>query len=316
MAAHSSTLSATSLANRVKAMRCRYQKRLDRCQRRFSESAVHDLRTDTRRLLAMLDVVAALCFPGPLRKLRKALKKRLDAFDELRDIHVQLSLLKPLWRPFPEARELHGRLSRRERRVAEELHQRIHAMRHSGLGQRLKYIEKQLRRSGIPMPPDAAQLVIRAVLSAAFDRAEAFRRRIRPNRTATIHRTRVAFKRFRYTSEFLRPYLPEMKALHPGRMRNYQKMMGDIQDLEVAIAGVRGAVADGEVGARAVGPLRQELLRRQRELIDVYLAAADRLFEFAPNFSGGGGSPRAFRSPPSSAHPEFVTCTPSDVQPM
>jgi hypothetical protein len=85
--------------------------------------------------------------------------------------------------------------------------------------------------------------------------------------------------------ELLGPYLPELKAEDLGRMREYQAMMGNIQDIVVLLAGVRRAVADKEISGRAVGPLRRELLRRRRELTDIYLAAADRLFDFEPNAS-------------------------------
>jgi CHAD domain-containing protein len=288
MAARSSTLLAASLAKHVKAMRGRYRKRLERCQRKFSESAVHDLRIETRRLLALLDLLRALHFPEPLRKIRKVFKKRLDAFDELRDTHVQLSLLRPLWRQFPEARELDARLCRHERRLTDELHQGVHATKQARLERRLKTIEKQLLGSGGPAvtgPRGAARLAIGGALREAFDQVVALRRRIRPNRTATIHRTRVAFKRFRYMCELLRQYLPRLKAEDLGQMRDYQGMMGNLQDMEVLLAGVRRAVEDKEISGRAVGPLRRELLRRRRELIDIYLAAADRLFDFEPNTS-------------------------------
>ena len=111
----------------------------------------------------------------------------------------------------------------------------------------------------------------------------ALRRRIRPDRMVTIHPTRVALKRFRYTCELLGPYLSELKAEHLGRMREYQAMMGNIQEIVVLLAGVRRAVADKEISGRAVGPLRRELVRRRHELTDIYLVAADRLFEFEPN---------------------------------
>jgi len=78
MAARSSTSLATSLADRVKAERRRYRKRLERGQQEFSEKAVHDLRVETRRLLALLDVLLALQFPGPIKKIRKVFKKRFD----------------------------------------------------------------------------------------------------------------------------------------------------------------------------------------------------------------------------------------------
>jgi len=82
----------------------------------------------------------------------------------------------------------------------------------------------------------------------------ALRRRIRPDRMATIHRTRVALKRFRYMGELFSPYLSELNAEHLGRMREYQAM-GNIQEIVVLLAGVRRAVADKEISGRAVGPL-------------------------------------------------------------
>ena len=79
MAARSAASLAASLAIRLKAERRRYRKRLERCQRKFSESAVHELRVETRRLLALLDLMCALHNPGSLRKARKLFKERLDA---------------------------------------------------------------------------------------------------------------------------------------------------------------------------------------------------------------------------------------------
>ena len=285
MAARSSTSLATLIASRVKAERRRYSKRLELGQREFSEKAVHDLRVETRRLLALLDVLFALHFPGPLKKIRKVFKKRLDAFDELRDSHVQLTLLKPLCREFPEARELDALLGRRERRLTDELRKEVHATKHAHWKRRLKTVEEELRGSAGKMAGEATRLAILATVGEAFDQVVALRRRIRPDRTATIHRTRVAFKRFRYMCELLGPYLSELKAEDLGRMREYQAMMGNIQDIVVLLAGVRRAVADKEISGRAIAPLRRELLRRRRELTDIYLTAADRLFEFEPNAS-------------------------------
>src|SRR5882762_8215229 len=108
---------ASHLAGSIKTMRRRYRKRLARSQKKFSESSVHDLRIETRRMLAMLDLLRALHFEYSLRKTRKIFKERLDAFDELRDTHVQLQLLKPFWRDFPEAREFDLLLRRREQRL-------------------------------------------------------------------------------------------------------------------------------------------------------------------------------------------------------
>jgi CHAD domain-containing protein len=286
MGARPSISLATLLASRVKAERRRYWKRLERGQREFSEKAVHDLRVETRRLLALLDVLLALQFPGPLRKIRKVFKKRFDAFDELRDTHVQLLLLKPLYQEFPKARELDVLVCQRAQRLTDKLRKEVRATKHADWERRLKTVEDELRGSAGKMAREATRLAILSAVDEAFDQVVTLSRRVRPDRTATIHRTRVAFKRFRYMCELLCPYLPELKVEDLGRMREYQAMMGNIQDIVVLLAGVRRAVADKEISGRAVGALRRELLRRRRELIDIYLAAADRLFDFEPNASG------------------------------
>jgi CHAD domain-containing protein len=285
MSARSSTSLATSLASRLKAERRHYGKRLERGQREFSEKAVHDLRVETRRLLALLDVLLALDFPRPLRKIRKVFKKRLDAFDELRDTHVQLLLLKPLCQEFPEARELDALLCQRAQRLTDKLRKEVQATKQANWERRLKTLEEELRDSADKMAGEATRLAILSAVDEAFDQVVMLRQRVRPDRTATIHRTRVAFKRFRYMCELLCAYLPELKAEDLGRMREYQAMMGNIQDIVVLLAGVRRAVGDKEISGRTVGPLRRELLRRRREMTNIYLAAADRLFDFQPHAS-------------------------------
>lgn len=282
MAARSTTSLAASLAERVKLERRCYRKQLKRCRRKFSEHAVHDLRIETRRLLALLDLLRALHLPGPIRKVRKIFKQQLDAFDGLRDTQVQLSLLRPLMRQFPEGRELKKRLCRHERRLSNELRAGVHATKSGRLERRLKSVEKQLRAAADELPPEAVRLAILAEVRAAFERVVALRGRIQQNRPATIHRTRVAFKRFRYLCELLRPALPELNDEKLARMHDYQTMMGDIQDAKVLLASMRRAITDREINVLAVGPLQRELRRRQRKLVDGYLAVADRLSDFEP----------------------------------
>ena len=196
---------------------------------------------------------------------------------------MQLALLQPLWRQFSDARWLDILLSRRAHRLTNELRQGLHATKQARLERRLKNLEQELRALAGAVNGGLARAAVLAALRESFDKVAALRRKISPNRTATIHRARVAFKRFRYMCESLHPHLPGIRKENLDRMREYQTMMGNIQDIEVLLAGVRRAVEDKEIAARDVGPLRRELLRRRRELIGNYLAAADTLFHFAPN---------------------------------
>src|ERR1051326_3826026 len=109
---------AAHLAERVCVARRRYRKRLACCRRKISETAVHDLRIEMRRILALLDLLEQFHLPGGVRKPRKIFKKCLDAFDDLRDVQVQEKFLCPFWPRFPEAKELRKFLRRREKKCA------------------------------------------------------------------------------------------------------------------------------------------------------------------------------------------------------
>ena len=50
----------------------------------------------------------------------------------------------------------------------------------------------------------------------------------------SIHKLRIAFKKFRYTLEIVHPLIPNFPDVNFERMHSYQSKMGDIQDMEVA----------------------------------------------------------------------------------
>jgi inorganic triphosphatase YgiF len=81
----------------------RYRKRLKRCQERFSEDAVHDVRVETRRLLSTIALLGAFIPERDIKKVRRALKRHLDTFDQLRDTQVQLGYVGRMAGTFPDA---------------------------------------------------------------------------------------------------------------------------------------------------------------------------------------------------------------------
>jgi len=273
---------AAHLRDSIKMMRRRYRKRLARCQEAFSEASVHDLRIETRRMLALLDLLRALHFEDSLRKTRKIFKQRLDAFDELRDTQVQLLLLKPLRRDFPEARDFDLVLRRREKRLIGELRREIKRMKQLRLERRLRALEKQVRESAAASSPERARTLVIAALNETYDYVTSLQRRVRRSHTETIHRLRVAFKRFRYVSELLQPLFPKLTLKQLRQMQAYQGFMGDIQDMEVLIAALKQAVQLVLLPAHDVRHLLKELIRRRHVLIDLFMSSADRLFEFQP----------------------------------
>jgi CHAD domain-containing protein len=282
MGLKSSMALAAHVAASTRRLRRRYRKELARCQKRFSGKSVHQLRVETRRMLALVDLLRALRAGASLKKIRKLYKQRLDLFDQLRDTHVQLLLLKPLWPEFPEARPFDSWLRRQQKRLTPGLRRSIRATKQVRVEQRLKEIEKQLRKSARAdgSPPGKAQA--RAALAGAFARVVTLRQRVHSRHPETIHRMRVAFKRFRYMSELLQPVFPPLTTKRLRQMQAYQGLMGDIQDLEVLLTGLGQVVAEGHLPAGQARGLRRELMRRRRELVHTFVAAADKLYAFAP----------------------------------
>jgi CHAD domain-containing protein len=98
----------------------------------------------------------------------------------------------------------------------------------------------------------------------------------------TIHRLRVAFKKVRYAAEILTPLLPWMTRSRRKWMQEYQTLMGEVQDAEVMIAGVRRYAAapspSPSMGRRVSMLAVQELLaRRKREALAAFMQHAGEL---------------------------------------
>ncbi len=259
----------------------RYRKRLKRCQRKFSASAVHDSRIGTRRLLATLELVAVFIPERKLKKLRRALKEQLDEFDQLRDTQVQLAGVKPLRRAFPAAKKFHLWLGQWEVRYIREARQAVKAVKTRRVGKRIAALESELRRQQKSTTPDRAFGLAQDAIGNAFGGVTRFSRQVNAADPKTIHRARIAFKRFRYMVDALSPLLPAVPDKHRRAMHDYQSMMGDIQDLEVLLAALDEFI-ESEDKAPTMLPLRAALVQRRERAIRGYVNAAHQLSLFWP----------------------------------
>lgn len=283
MSANLPILLAEHLVESVLVSRRNYDKRLERCRKGFSAKAVHKLRTETRRILALLHLLEVLQVECRLKKLRKKIKERLDAFDELRDTHVQLKLLKPLWRHHPKARKFKKLLQKREKKLETKLSRRIRKTKNGRINRHLKVLEKLLRsraaRSGSSASPEKP---VDAALRKAFQCVATLRRAVRADAPSTIHRMRVAFKKFRYLSELVSPILPGLTRERLQQMTKFQSLAGDVQDWEVLLGTLSEAIACKEIDGAEVETLRSDLRQRRRDAIDLFMEHIDDFKKFDP----------------------------------
>ncbi|MDW8105526.1 MAG: CHAD domain-containing protein [Armatimonadota bacterium] len=253
-----------SVRDRTRTLRAQVK----RCRKQFSEEAVHDLRVAMRRLLALLDYLAFLAPSPALRKARREVKSHLDAFDALRDTQVMLLETSQRLTELPEVEPLHRFLQKREKRLLRQAQKDISGIQ-DGYAKVLRGAVRAVAQKGgdiLSPVDDAYQTVLHRL--ALVD----------PSDTATIHRVRIAFKRFRYSIEVAKPLLTTMPPELLERLHDYQTLMGEIQDMEVMLRTI------DEFAARhsdcIMEPVRQHYRARHAEKVAAYLERMNEVYSF------------------------------------
>ncbi len=259
----------------------RYRRCLKSCKKECTVNSVHDLRVTTRRLLSLLDLLAPLMDGGAVKKFRKKLKQRLDAFDQLRDLHVQIQFIEGNLNQFPELKEFHAELERRVGKLIKECEARVSRWKTPSLTARVKVLKREIKSCfGDSTRSRKAEEHLRGGIDEAFVILLERRRHVDPVNAKTIHMTRVAFKRFRYAIEILRPVLPSVDKRLINSMRLYQQKMGGIQDIEVLLARMDKSVLKGRLSDAPLRMFRAELAQRQLQMINAFMKSADRMNRF------------------------------------
>ena len=271
-------LMLTSLQDRWQSFRAE----LKRCRKKYSEEAVHDLRVATRRLIATLDLVDRILPEANLRKARRALKRQLDMFGPLRDVQVQLLTIDKMLSSFPELQEFYNFLAKRERKSTQRLGVELKRVKTGKIRKSIAGAARQL--AALPDTP-AVQQEKRAeallAIEMAFNRVIERKLTIAPTDSSSIHRMRVAFKKFRYMVESLAPQRGRTTSKQLKAMNAFQGSMGDIQDAEVLLTTVQAfAHTRGIEGEAPLTRAVAELSRRRTALIETFLGSADSLFTF------------------------------------
>jgi CHAD domain-containing protein len=259
-----------------------YRKELKHCQKHPSEEGVHDLRVATRRLISIVDILRGLQPDGDLRRARRRLKDQLDLFSPLRDVQVQLQTVEKLRPTFPEIQEFAEALIRRERKLVRRLAKEVQAVK---TGKLRKVMQTTAESLSTLLTTPAVQREKRAAVleavEAAFQRVIERRHVIDPSDAATIHRMRVAFKKFRYMVEAIAPILRGVTARQLKAMNAFQDSMGAIQDLEVLLRSLHAfAEKNSETSEAALARVTQELSQQRTVLVERFLPSADTLHTF------------------------------------
>ncbi len=209
----------------------KYKSELKTCRREFSEEAVHDFRVAARRLLSLLELLREILQDPGIKKARRVMKDQLDELDELRNTQVLLADLSESIVDTPMLRPFQAHLQKKERKLLRTTRKEIKSMQTASVAKRIKQLEQAMG------DPDLASLdtSLFSVVDEAFAIVMQRYALVDPSLPSTIHRVRLAFKKFRYMVEVIHPILQGFPADYLKNLHNYQSAMGDIQDMEVAL---------------------------------------------------------------------------------
>ncbi len=259
-----------------------YQKEFRRCQKKPCEENVHDCRIATRRLLSILMLLEGIVSDKPLQSAQRELKEPFKSLGRLRDIHTQQIYLEKLDREFSEARTYGKVLEERESHLTKRIRGKLAHGGKGRLGKSIAAIKEQLRCLIYEEEKEGVFAPGWQTLRTAYAKVIKCHQAIKPSDIRTLHRTRVAFKWFRYMMEALRPMLRGVSGPRLKSMHDYQTRLGDIQDLEVLLTDVDKFVRKRDPRDGDWDRFRAELLRHRAALIKRFLASADELLEFDP----------------------------------
>ncbi len=269
----------------------KYLKELRRSKRTCSEEAIHDLRVATRRLISTLMIVEMLIPDEKMERMRRRLKRLFDACSPLRDTQVQLLALEPQVEQHPELETLVTILKVRERNLIRTIGKKAGRIATARWSRIIGWIRQRLREQfSHPVMHEAATAVVHGAAARAFSTAVFFKERVVATQPRTIHRARIAFKKFRYTMEALAPLLPQLDKEQLKAMDAYQTRMGVIQDAEV-LSGVLQRFAQGRTvsSRRKLAVVQRALRKHKRDLVEAYVNASDEIYSFwhQPSFVPG-----------------------------
>jgi CHAD domain-containing protein len=253
-----------------------YRTQVKTCRREFSEEAVHDLRVAMRRLLGVLDIARALYPHARIQKTRRFLKDQLDDLNDLRDVQVMLVEVSETIEDLPALRPFKVTLEAQEKRLLRLARKRTRVLKASELSTRIAKTSGSLRAQS--KKEDFHERLL-LVIDNAYEKAARLSSQVDVSQPETIHRLRLAFKKFHYMAEIAHPLIPNYPESSLKGMHDYQSMMGDIQDIETFL----NALADFSERDRSSidpKPIRRLFKQRHAAAIAAFLEHKSELVIF------------------------------------
>jgi len=203
------------------------------CKIKFSEESVHDFRVSMRRFMALLDLLNKL-FPSIyFTQIRKILKNQLKVFNPLRDTQVQILKLRSTIYTHPSLFTYYTSLLHDEQIHINNVKEFIVDLSIEDIEGLIFFIRLDIKNRLRNCELNFQSLTESAKNS--FTNLLEKKALLDLNNLDTVHKLRIAFKKYRYIIENLFPYIQYPKD-SLKKMKQIQNILGDIQDNRVFFA--------------------------------------------------------------------------------
>jgi len=211
----------------------RVPERATQVGRDWDPDAVHDLRVALRRCRSMAEALDEVNPTPGWRKLKKASRASFHALGELRDVQVERGWIKKLAPSGdPVRRRLLAVLAAQERASRTKAERALDAFDLKGW----KKLTRKLSSKAEFFPLESV-VFQRLALARLNTAADLFQRARKSGSSVAWHRLRIAVKNFRYLVE---NFLPQRSDVWCDDLRQMQDLLGDVHDMDVLRAKVRG----------------------------------------------------------------------------
>ena len=197
-----------------------------------SQKSVHDLRVNTRRLIATLELTRSISKHEDIVKLQRRFKKVLKSIGPLRDAQVQLKGISQVRLAGPIVDFQHS-LQRRARRQMEGISKNLKPGMKDDLTDGVGEVRSEFIRLHDKLGPQRLSAAVERVLRSRRSQYAKTRKQFRPQDEETLHQMRIALKKLRYAAEAAVPILGEDTSERTDKMHELQTLLGDTRDLEL-----------------------------------------------------------------------------------
>ena len=250
------------------------------------DASIHDLRAAARRFHSVARALPSSARRRGLRKPVRLAEKILDWTGPLRDATVEregLHAVRGRWSKAVQA--LSRDLGRRHEKGERKLARRLRRLKLKRAHRRMRRFSRKLRRKA------DVRAVASAMAARSFDEIREARRKVDPTDARSVHKLRIALKRFRYLLDEFEPLLPSERRSHTDSVRSLQRTMGDVRDNELLTTELAGAGRNAPAALPETADLLRTLQDRRARMMTSFLGAIDDILDYwgriVDSFRGG-----------------------------